>query len=172
MLHSNLNCFLNMREIMEIIKKNDFDEKMLTGIKQNLTGSNKFRYELLKISSIIKLLDFRLNMFVGPVLNALFFWDIHQSIRLIRWIDRNKGEFDEWLHEIGVFDALMSFSVLNYNNPDWIYPDIYHNDEIGIETKDIGHPLIKDCIPNDYSMAGKSRFDIVTGSRWPEKALS
>ena len=162
--------FIKYADLMDIIVEEDFDEILLNKIRDAVNGKDKFRSELLKIAGIIRKLDYRLNIFVGPILNLFFFWDIHQSIDLETWILRNQNKFGDWLNNIGSFDALLTLSIVRFNNPDWIFPLVTDKKEVYFKGNGLAHPLINDCIKNDYYISGNSRFDIVTGSNMAGKS--
>lgn len=173
-LHSHASrqseLFVKYADLMDLIEKEEFDTEILKEIRISITGEEKFRAELLKIAQLIKNLDYRLNIFIGPVLNIFLFWDIQQCIRLEKWIERNHDKFHFWLDKIGTIDALLSLSIVRFNNPDWIFPALSSESEVYLEAHELAHPLINNCIANDYSLSGNSRFDIVTGSNMAGKS--
>lgn len=162
--------FFKFLYLVEILNKTDFNDKYLNELKNRICGNGQFQVELQKIHSIINRLDFRLNIFIGPIFNMFFFWDTFQCISLENWIKRNKVKISEWMNELGQIDALLSLSIVEFNNPDWNYPEISDSNELLIEGINIKHPLINDCKPNDYTIIGASEFDIVTGSNMAGKS--
>lgn len=157
-------------DLLDLIDKNGFSAFLLNQLKQNLTSNNKFRNGLIKIASIIRKLDYRLNFMAGPFLNVLFFWDLHHCIKLADWIGKNRHEFDDWLSDIGKFDALVTIACLKFNNPDWCFPVLGNDNKLYINALNMGHPLINNCVANDYSISGEGKFDIVTGSNMAGKS--
>lgn len=162
--------FFKSAYLVQLVGVTDFKDNSLKGLKNKICGNGQFQVELLKIYTIINKLDFRLNIFIGPILNMFFFWDIYQCFRLESWMRRNKERIDKWMNDLGQIDALLSLSIVEFNNPAWKYPELSASNELLIEGKNIKHPLIKDCKPNDYNIKGFSEFDIVTGSNMAGKS--
>ena len=163
--------FNKYSKLVKIIKKEEFNSAYLNKLKEKLLGENQIEKQLKLLSKLIKNLDYRLNIIVASVLNLLFFWDIHYTYRVEKWMKDNSSKIGEWLEIIGEFDALLSMSILKFNNSDWIFPEISTGD-IVIDGKNIGHPLIdhEQRVLNDYSINGKGKFDIVTGSNMAGKS--
>lgn len=162
--------FMKYAYLMDQLAGEKFESELLKDITISVTGQHKFRFELLKIARIIKNLDFRLNIFVGPFLNIFLFWDILQSISLEKWIAGNHDKFGDWLDKIGTTDAILSLSIVRFNNPTWNFPVFSANEQVLLDAKDVGHPLINNCVTNEYLLSGASRFDIVTGSNMAGKS--
>jgi hypothetical protein len=162
--------FFKSSKLVELVSVTDFKDNYLNELKYRICGDGQFLVELLKIREIINRLDFRLNIFIGPLLNLFFFWDIYQCFRFEKWVKRNKDRIGKWMHELGQIDALLSLSIVEFNKPDWIYPELSTSEELVIEGNNICHPLINDCKPNDYNIYGVSEFDIVTGSNMAGKS--
>ncbi len=163
--------FLKYSALIKLIKKSKFKSKHLQNIKMDLTGEDKIDKELRKLSGLIKSLDYRLNLVVASILNLFLFWDIHYSYKIEDWMLKNSSKIKLWLDKIGDIDAHLSLSILYFNNPDWVFP-LISDKELLIKGKNIGHPLInkENRIDNDYSIEGKGKFDIVTGSNMAGKS--
>jgi len=163
--------FSKFSMIIKHIKSEKFENEYLQQLKNKLLGHDNLEKQLSILSKLIKKLDYRLNVIVAIVLNMLFYWDIQHSYKVEKWMKDNSPNIPYWLETIGEFDAYLSMSILYYNNPDWVFPIII-DDEIIIEAKEIGHPLIdkENRISNDYTIEGKGKFDIVTGSNMAGKS--
>ena len=163
--------FLKYSTLIKIIKKSEFKSKYLQNIQSELTGENQIEMELKRLSGLIKNLDYRLNLVVASILNLFLFWDIHYSYKIEEWMSKNSSKIKLWLDKIGDIDAHLSLSILYFNNPDWVFP-LISDKELLITGQNIGHPLIKkeNRIDNDYSIEGKGKFDIVTGSNMAGKS--
>ena len=66
---------------------------------------------------------------------------------------------------VGRLDALCSVSRLREELPHWCHPT--HASGRDLQAEGIYHPLIKDCIPNDLTLAGRSM--LLTGSNMSGK---
>ncbi len=165
------NLFLKYSTLVNHINNEKFDNHYLQVLQEKLSGEYQIAEELNHLSGLIKKLDYRLNFLMSPILNIFLSWDIQCSYSIENWMKKNVGNVPHWLKTIGEFDALLSLSILVFNNPDWIFPDI-ETKEFVIEAKQIAHPMIdpKNRVANDYSIKGKGNFDIVTGSNMAGKS--
>ncbi|WP_432710291.1 MutS-related protein [Pedobacter sp.] len=126
--------------------------------------------EIRELAAIIQAFDARLNMLVGMFLNLFFLWDLKCCIRLDKWY---KGSSDHILHgldRISLFEELISFATLHYNEPEWTFPVI--TDSYCLKAIALGHPLIDETkrIDNNYALAEAPTVDIVTGSNMAGKS--
>ena len=163
--------FLKYSALIKIIKNSEFKSKYLQNTQSELTGENQIEKELKKLSGLIKSLDYRLNLVVASILNLFLFWDIHYSYKIEDWMSKNSSKIKLWLNKIGDIDAHLSLSILYFNNPDWVFP-LISDKELLITGQNIGHPFIKkeNRVDNNYSIEGKGKFDIVTGSNMAGKS--
>lgn len=157
--------------LIKYIANEDFKNIDLLDLQNKIKGKNHIEDQFKAISRLIKKLDYRLNIIVSIFLNLIFFWDIHISYAIEKWMKKNQNSIDVWLNIVGEFDALLSLSILHFNNPEWSWPEIKQGN-IFIEAKGIGHPMIEKTlrIDNDYKISGKGKFDIVTGSNMAGKS--
>lgn len=139
-------------------------------IKNFFKSANKASDELISLSKIIKNFDARLNVIVGSVLNGLLMWDLRCCIQLNLWYKSSSADVVEALDRIGAFEELISIANLNYNEPNWCYPDIKEN--FFLESQDLGHPLIKaeKRIVNSFNLENRPTADIITGSNMAGKS--
>ncbi len=163
--------FLKYSSLVKIIKNEKFENIYLQNKQSELLGENQIEKELKTLSLLIKNLDYRLNIVVASVLNLLLFWDIHYAFKIESWMKKNSTNIQNWIEKIGIFDALLSCSILYFNNSDWAFPTITDK-KMSIKGKNMGHPLIEkeNRIGNDYFIQGKGKFDIVTGSNMAGKS--
>ncbi|HHH55002.1 MAG TPA: hypothetical protein ENK91_15165, partial [Bacteroidetes bacterium] len=157
--------------LIKYIANENFKNIDLLDLQNKIKGKNHIEDQFKAISRLIKKLDYRLNIIVSIFLNLIFFWDIHISYAIEKWMKKNQNSIDVWLNIVGEFDALLSLSILHFNNPEWSWPEIKQGN-IFIEAKGIGHPMIEKTlrIDNDYKISGKGKFDIVTGSNMAGKS--
>lgn len=163
--------FLKYSTLIKHIKSEKFENPYLIKLQNKLLEENQIEKQLKLLSNLIKNLDYRLNVVMASFLNLLLFWDIHYTCRVENWMKKNAPNIEKWLSIIGEFDALISLSILHFNNPDWNFPTI-KTDSFTIEGKNIGHPLIEkeNRVDNDYSIIGNGKFDIITGSNMAGKS--
>ncbi|MGX5819994.1 MutS-related protein [Chitinophaga lutea] len=122
------------------------------------------------LARISNLLDQRLNLLVGFVLNSLMLYDLHCIFRLERWKEAHRRDVGEWLDVIAQLETAVSLGTFAYNHPGYIFPSV--NDTPVMRGKAIGHPLIpaEECVVNDCSIGENDQFLIITGSNMSGKS--
>jgi hypothetical protein len=137
----------------------------LKGLLQNASGQFK------KLANYVGWLDQRLNIFVSPVLNSLFLYDLQWSYLIEKWRSENDKHMLKWMNMLGKMDVLCSLGNLHFNNPDFCFPEIEGEDFL-INAKGIGHPLIKSNkrVPNDFDIGLGYHIAIVTGANMAGKS--
>jgi DNA mismatch repair ATPase MutS len=164
-----LSKYINL---LMIIEQNDFKADYLKDLQTNLKGSKNFASaEIQKLSKILSALDTRLNVFAGILVNAIFLWDILQVLRMEKWKAQHKKEMLKWFTVLGEFDALNGLSTLQYNHPNWIFPDLSDKD-FELVAKDLKHPLMQEneCVGNDFSIPNRPHFKVITGANMAGKS--
>lgn len=122
------------------------------------------------LGKIIQLFDQRLNMLMGAVLNGFFLWDLIICIRLQKWYKVNGHSLEIWMDTLCEMEAQISLATFCYNHPDGVYP--IPSDEVVLEVKAIGHPLIpiSERIDNNFSVTQERRICVVTGANMAGKS--
>jgi DNA mismatch repair ATPase MutS len=163
--------FKRYAKLISLIKKENFNNTHLNELKAELISAYNPEKEFKKISRIAQRFDNRYNIIFQLFFSPIFLWDFHISIQTEKWFEKNKKTINNWLEIIGEFDALLSLSIVHYNNPNWVFPD-FTRDDFCIDAKDISHPLIpeKTRIASNYSIKGKEKTDIITGSNMAGKS--
>ncbi|MCO4292925.1 DNA mismatch repair protein MutS [Solitalea sp. MAHUQ-68] len=125
-----------------------------------------------ELAGLIKKLDYRLNVYVAVVLNAVFLWDLKQVFAIEDWKKSNTANIDEAFHVLAKFEVLNSLASLSANNNKWIYPIVTKSENYLLEARDLGHPLIAESfrITNDYALINERKIDIITGSNMAGKS--
>lgn len=80
-------------------------------------------------------------------------------------ISAHKKEIEQEFRFIGLLDTLCSLSFMRQQSPYWCYPTPVSGRRLHAEG--IFHPLIKHCVPNDFTLAGQSM--LITGSNMSGK---
>lgn len=154
------------------IENQTFESALLKGWQSVFIDQNKkVSDDILKIKKILDRLDIRFNIVLSLPLNLLLLWNLQQVLDLENWKQRQEASIDKWFETLADFEALNSFSVLYFNEPDWQFPQI---DEkyFSIEGKEIGHPLIsKNKRVNNYiDIPTSGDLMLVTGSNMAGKS--
>ena len=160
----DLNSFYKASELLETENWNS------TLLKQLSSSNVDFSNRIIKLKQLLQFFDLRLNMVMGAVLNIFLLWDLRIIHRLDKWKSTNT-QIKKHLEVIGEFEALNSFAILKFNNPNNCFPEISVK-EFEIEAENLYHPLInrKEVVANSYSFEGKSRLDIITGPNMSGKS--
>ena len=136
------------------------------------TQQNKFSAELKILSVLVGRLEYRLNMFLGFLLNGVMAWDIRQLIAIEDWKNKNRELVPEAFDVLASFEALISLSSLNSNYPDWCFPEVSSGKAYTYTATNLAHPLIPLAhrISNNYSLDDTNKIDIITGSNMAGKS--
>lgn len=138
----------------------------------NSSDNEKFSKALKQLSVLTGRLEYRLNMFVGPVLNGFMAWDIRQLLAIEDWKTGNKNLMPKAFDVLASFESLISLCSLHTNYPEWCFPEISFDKEYTYIAKDLSHPLIpaSQRISNSFSLQDTHKIDIITGSNMAGKS--
>jgi membrane protein implicated in regulation of membrane protease activity len=132
-------------------------------------GNENASTSVKKLSYIIQQLNVRSNPF-AIVLNVFTLWDLHWVNRLEKWQALQKDHLLKWFDALQEIEAILSFSTLYYNHPEWIFPKVENKNEL--VAKQMGHPLIdgKERVCNDLMMPTEAHIKLITGSNMAGKS--
>jgi DNA mismatch repair ATPase MutS len=175
-LHNRLSKMVDELETLsrsiETIEKENFAAPLLKDLqhqyKQELTSaSNKIK----QLKKILDRLDVRFNVVLVLPLNLLLLWNLQQMLQLEKWKKENDADVTHWFDTLGVYEALMSFAVLHFNNPAWAFPT-FKEEHFFIEAEELGHPLIAagKRVNNFIKIDHKASVMLVTGSNMAGKS--
>lgn len=136
--------------------------------KRTAGEADRSLHQLARISN---LLDQRMNLLVGLILNSLMLYDIHCIFRLERWKEKYRVGMDEWLEAIALMETANSLATFAFNHPEYIYPEV-GGEMSGTGGTGIGHPLIpeQECVKNDWRIDAAEQCHIITGSNMSGKS--
>lgn len=128
--------------------------------------------QIKQLSQILTKLDYRLNMFVGTLLNISFAWDVRQYAAILEWKGLSKDYIEAAFDSVGTFEALQSIAGLHINYPNWSIPVISNGSQYTLKATEIGHPLIAAelRVNNDFELSDSLKIDIITGSNMAGKS--
>ncbi len=126
--------------------------------------------EISKLEYILDNFNARANLFYH-IFNIVFLLDIYWLLRADKWKMNLKGDINHWFDSISELEALNSIAGFAFSNPEYIFPQIVE-DEYVFEAEALGHCLIKtkNRVSNDFSMQGKGKVCIITGSNMSGKS--
>jgi len=146
------------------------DSAKLKALQQNLTGAIQAIESLAKA---VDMLNQRLNVYAGLLLNALLLWDLHWVFRIEAWKEQHRAHFATWIEALAEVDALLSLATFQANHPHFSMPEIIDDKQVFcIEAKALGHPLLKPevCVRSDFEMRTWASFYLITGSNMAGKS--
>ena len=155
-----------------IIENEDFESQLLKDLQRDyLTDNIKVSFQILKLKKILDRLDLRYNLVLSFPLNIFLLWNLQQILSLEKWKSQQQVNLNKWFLVLAKFEALGSFGIMSFNNPDWSFPQI-NNNYFSISGKEIGHPLIKKNkrVSNYVDIENKNSLMIVTGSNMAGKS--
>lgn len=161
------NLLKKYLKLIKEINTESFEHPKLQALqKTTLEASGAIK----SLSRIINRIDDRLNLLMGIIFNGFLVYDFHVITALEKWKEKHKVQLEEWLQVIFEFDAMNSFANYAHTHPHFIYPEI--SEENKIETKDLGHPLIRplECITNDITLGKEEKLIILTGANMSGKS--
>ncbi len=171
LISKHLKTLKKYAVLFSIIEKGTYKGQKLNVLYDILiSGSNSASKSILSLSQIISAFDNRLNILAAIFLEGILLWDIQCMLRLEKWRKQKGIYFEEWMDKLAEFDAYASLATFAFNHPSYIYPEISLT--AILETKNIGHFLIPSGqrICNDFEIAKKGEFIIITGANMAGKS--
>jgi ABC-type multidrug transport system fused ATPase/permease subunit len=163
--------FKQYYQLLEEIETVEFSSEILKE-KQIIIKSESTKASIIFInfSKILDAFDQRNNVFVVILGNAFFLWDLRNATLVEKWIETYKHTVEKWFDVITFFDAQNSLANFRFNHPEYTFPAI-HESKITIESKALGHPLLKveKRIDNDFYIKN-NEFFIITGANMAGKS--
>ena len=158
---NNLKVYYNM---LKLIEKNKFHCTYLKSI--NITSSSKSIDKLTRISGLISMRNSSIYM----VINILFLWDYQCLIRLEKWKNQYGDNLKTWIDSIGEIEALSSLSLIHFDHPEWVFPNILDG-KSQMSAVELGHPLLSEKrVYNDVTIKDPSNILLITGSNMSGKS--
>ncbi len=155
-----------------LVENESFNSPLLKDLKAVFLENNKkASTDILRIKKILDKLDLRYNLVLSLPLNLLLLWNLQQVLDLEKWKEGRQDDLNQWLDSLADFEALNSFGVLYFNQPEWIFPTILST-YFSIEGKEIGHPLIpvEKRVDNFIDIPSNTELMLVTGSNMAGKS--
>ena len=161
-----------LAESMAHIENETFESPLLKELQAAIKGKHgKASKQISQIKKILDKLDLRYNLVLSLPLNILLLWNLQQVLDLEKWKSQQENNIDKWFYTLANFEALGSFAILYFNQPDWIFPTVVP-EYFSIEGKEIGHPLIplNKRVTNFIDIANEGELMLVTGSNMAGKS--
>ncbi|MHB8062275.1 MAG: MutS-related protein, partial [Ruminiclostridium sp.] len=158
--------------VLKRFESEKFESKYINNLKNDLKGkSNEPAWKQInKLSKLWELIANRYNL-MHMIVNIATLWDFHCLISLEKWKIKSGRFVEKWFDIIGEVEALCSISLIHYDNPEFIMPQIAEEYSSGIAAEQLGHPLLtKGRICNDISIDSKQPILLITGSNMSGKS--
>ncbi len=156
------------------VEDEKWESALLQYLHDQLKSDNSvtFSAELKALSVLMGRLEYRLNMFTGPLLNGVMAWDVRQLIAIEDWKTNNKDLMPKAFDVMASFEALISLSSLHSNYRDWCFPEIVLGENYTYTAKELAHPLIpiSQRVNNEFTLQETRKIDIITGSNMAGKS--
>lgn len=157
---------------ISVIESENFESPLLKEWQSVFIQRNKKASDdIYRIKKILDKLDARYNLVLALTLNPLLLWNLQQVLDLEEWKENQRDHFNSWFVTLADFEALNSFGILYFNQPQWVFPNVIP-EYFSIEGKEIGHPLIpiEKRVDNFINMPSNAELMLVTGSNMAGKS--
>ncbi len=86
-----------------------------------------------------------------------------------RWRLVHGNSLRTWLTLWGEFEALNALANYAHEHPENTYPSL-SDSEVVLEAEGAKHPLLEECVPNDFAFNRNTRFCVISGSNMSGKS--
>ena len=156
------NTASSINDILKSFQKISFKAKLLKEKSQDIENG---RIGVKKLSLISDFDTLRSDYFISTILNAFFPLSIFVIYRYTKIVMNYHENIDKGINAYQEFEALISLCVLKYTRDDVTMPKRIK--EINLSFKDLKHPLLKNCVGNDFET--KNGVNVITGSNMSGK---
>jgi hypothetical protein len=163
-----INKYLN---ILRTIENQKFESKELNRFQQSVLKPEKSSETIAVLMKAMARFEYRANLVVGILLNALLMWDLRCILKLRKWHTENSQKLKIWAETTEIFDAIISLGIYADHNPDYTFP-VPHHENFILAAKDLGHPLLKPekRIDNDFNTESFPKVFVITGANMAGKS--
>ena len=128
-----------------------------------------------RLARICSGLSIKGHPLIHIVVNLLGPWDMAWTWYLQKVCHRLRPVLPVWIEQMATIDATMTLGTFAYLNPDYVWPKQQEspaNEEMGIVTTEVGHPLLahEQRVRNNFSLQGIGQLFLVTGSNMSGKS--
>ena len=166
------DAFLPYAGLFAFLRAQRFDAPLLRRAHDAIeAASGSADTQLQTLGRIMRFGDARLSV-IGPALQLGLFWNVHTLRMLERWRERAGSHVSGWFDLLAEIEAIAGMAALNYDNPEWAFPEIIDTPTGDMEARALGHPLLppESCVRNDVAVGPAGSFLLVTGSNMSGKS--
>lgn len=149
-----------------------FKSSLLKELQSSFVQHNRnVSADIIRLRKLLDKLDLRYNLVLSAPLNILLLWNLQQILDLEKWKRNQHQKINIWFDTLAHIEALNSFGILHFNQPQWMFPEII-SEYFFIEGKQIGHPLIQKTkrVNNNIEIKNAGELMLVTGSNMAGKS--
>lgn len=161
---NELDAYANL---LDMALSENFEHPNLTNLKEQALGGSA---AIKQFGRLIGLLDSRLNMIMGIVLNGTFLWDLRYVSKIEAWKLKYADQLKGWVDVIAQFEAHNSFANYVYNHSDFAWPKQVENQ--ALEAKHLGHPFLdaEKRVSNDFTLLANGQMVLLSGANMSGKS--
>ncbi|UMZ72500.1 MutS family DNA mismatch repair protein [Natranaerofaba carboxydovora] len=165
------------KKMLGLVESENFKSKPLKKLQftlNSLTNTNHNKkinasQQINQLEKIVDAISHRFNQ-LYLVFNILFLLDYRWQIALEKWKKQSGKDIELWFNILGEIEALSSLSNINFDNPDWVMPEITGEPKF-FEAEDLGHPLItENRVCNNLELKKPVNTLLITGSNMSGKS--
>ncbi len=128
-----------------------------------------------RLARICSGLSIKGHPLIHIAVNLIGPWDMAWTWYLQKVCHRLRPVLPVWIEQMATIDAAMALGTFAYLNPDYVWPKQQENpanEEMGIVTTEVGHPLLahEQRVRNNFSLQGIGQLFLVTGSNMSGKS--
>lgn len=138
---------------------------------RKMSGNYKISTALKEFANITGKFEQRHNFMFAIFAQGIFLYDILLDMKLEKLLKKYSSDIENWFEMSAEYDFLFSLANLQYNNPDWNFPNPVEQKFV-LEAKNAGHPLIKydRCVKNNIQFSDRNYLIILTGANMAGKS--
>lgn len=156
---------------LTLVQHLSFKHPELVKFQQQLIAEDGCFGALNDLKKVSNGMEFRMNLFVGTILNFFLAWDLQCIHRWNNWQSKWNASIPSWESKLARMEVWISLAVYHYNFPATHFASIQEGTKI-IELLELGHPFVgaKKCVTNDFVTRESENFQIITGPNMAGKS--
>ena len=153
-----------------LILQENWKSEVLKEAFELMPASSGEKDPILAFQRITKKIEMKDNQLSAFFLYLFSPFDLVEMIRLRKWVKNHPDFFKRIFEAIACFEVYTSLATLAFNEKEWTFPRIKTGDRVIINTKQAGHPLMKNAVCNDFDLTEGNRLTLITGSNMSGKS--
>lgn len=161
---NELDAYANL---LDMALSEEFEHPVLSDLRNKARGGSA---AIQQFGKLIGLLDSRLNMIMGIILNGAFLWDLRYVRKIENWKLENADKLKGWVDVIAQFESYNSFANYVFNHPEFCWP--IQGSENALNATELGHPFLeaKSRVSNDFKLLANGQLVLLSGANMSGKS--